>query len=436
MNALKKKAQIVTIIILIYWMGYFILRLTPVSYRFWVSGIGAFLTWGVAPILYILLLGSKIFSLIKGKKIIKIFISIIVLGFLLCWFLFIFFATLFMLEDEVIFAKHYKTVAFFFKVPIVMDESLQLEYLEEKYDSTFIALDNELYVSEEYPMVEFNVKGYASEFKDNYVESMWLYYFEKRCEELGIAREYGIGNDYYDTPSWIYVDLRNEEDMESLAQDIAALMQYVTKETDFFDVHTVSLYFRYELEGQEMTGYLPLGKMGTWHELEKDYYLYSEQVLEKIRLEYEKDRRELEKQKEQVVTSPVPELDTEALALEKLAQLVFDEKLAEQGYFFQVKYNAKGNLYIDLGNKTSEISEDKPVGEYERFTLIYDRTSKNGKCELFVFYKEHYTEEGTNDSTVILDMYAVEKSTGKVIAADKQAWSDVGTREYRKATGE
>ncbi|MBR3823797.1 MAG: hypothetical protein IKJ39_01205 [Lachnospiraceae bacterium] len=335
-----------------------------------------------------------------------------------------------------IFAKHYKTVAFFFKVPIVMDESLQLKYLEEKYDSTFIALDNELYVSEEYPMVEFIVKGYASEFKDNYVESMWLYYFEKGCEELGIAREYGIGNDYYDTPSWIYVDLRNEEDMESLAQDIAALMQYVTKETDFFDVHTVSLYFRYELEGQEMTGHLPLGKMGTWHELEKDYYLYSEQVLEKIRLEYEKDRRELEKQKEQVVTSPVPELDTEALALEKLAQFVFDEKLAEQGYFFQVKYNAKGNLYIDLGNKTTEILEDKPVGEYDRFTLIYDRTSKNGKCELFVFYKEHYTEEGTNDSTAILDMYAVEKSTGKVIAADKQAWSDVGTREYRKATGE
>jgi len=33
-------------------------------------------------------------------------------------------------------------------------------------------------------------------------------------------------------------------------------------------------------------------------------------------------------------------------------------------------------------------------------------------------------------------MYAVEKSTGKVIAAAKQAWSDGGTQEYRKATGE
>jgi hypothetical protein len=67
---------------------------------------------------------------------------------------------------------------------------------------------------------------------------------------------------------------------------------------------------------------------------------------------------------------------------------------------------------------------------------VYDRPSKNGKCELFVFYKEHYTEEGTNDSTAILDMYAVEKSTGKVITADKQSWSDVGTQEYRNATGE
>ena len=105
MKVLQKTTWIVTIIILVYWGGYFILRLTPVSYHFWVCAIGTFLTWGVIPILYILLLGSKIFSLIKGKKIIKIFISIIVLGFLLCWFLLIFFATLFMLEDEVIFAK-------------------------------------------------------------------------------------------------------------------------------------------------------------------------------------------------------------------------------------------------------------------------------------------------------------------------------------------
>lgn len=436
MKALKKTTLIVTVIILIYWSGYFILRLTPVSYRFWVSEIGAFLTWGVAPILYILLLGSKIFSLIKGKKIIKIFISIIVLGFLLCWFLLIFFATLFMLEDEVIFARYYKTVALFFRVPVVVDETLQLEYLEEEYDSAFIALDNELYVSEEYPMVEFIVKGYASEFKDNYVEAMWLYYFEKGYEELGITREYDVSKNYYDAPSWIYIDLKNEEDMESLAQDIAALMQYVTKETDFFDNHTVPLYFRYKLEGQEMTGHLPLGKIGTWHELEKDYYLYSDKVLEQIRFEYEKDLRELEKQKEQVVTSPAPELDTEALTLEELAQFVFDEMLAEQGYLFQVRYNAKGNLYIDLGNKSVEITEDKSVGEYDRFALVYDRTSKNGKCELFVFYREHYTEEEINDTTAILDMYAVEKSTGKVIAAAKQSWSDAGTQEYRKATGE
>lgn len=436
MKVLKKTTWIVTIIILVYWVGYFILRLTPVSYHFWVSAIGTFLTWGVIPILYILLLGSKILSVIKGKNNIKIVISIIVLGFLLNWCILIFFATTSILAYNMEFARYYKAVAFFFKEPVVVDESLHLEYLEEKYDSTFIALDNELYVSEEFPEVKFVVKGNVSEFKDNYVEAMWSYYFEKGCEELGITREYAISNHYYNAPGWIYVDLKNEEDMEALAQDIVALMQYVTKETDFFDEHTVPLFFRYELEGQEMTGYLPLGKIETWRKIEKDYYLNPEQVLKEIRVEYEKDLRELEKQKEQVITPPAPEPDTEALALEELAQLVFDEALAEQGYLFKVKYNAKGNLYIDLGNKTTEISEDKPVGEYDRFTLVYDRPSKNGKCELFVFYKEHYTEEGTNDSTAILDMYAVEKSTGKVITADKQSWSDVGTQEYRNATGE
>lgn len=41
-----------------------------------------------------------------------------------------------------------------------------------------------------------------------------------------------------------------------------------------------------------------------------------------------------------------------------------------------------------------------------------------------------------SDATAILDMYAVEVGTGRVVAADKQNWSDVGTREYRELTGE
>ena len=40
------------------------------------------------------------------------------------------------------------------------------------------------------------------------------------------------------------------------------------------------------------------------------------------------------------------------------------------------------------------------------------------------------------ESTVIVDMYAVETSTGQVVLAGKQSWGDPGTEEYRAITGE
>ena len=99
-----------------------------------------------------------------------------------------------------------------------------------------------------------------------------------------------------------------------------------------------------------------------------------------------------------------------------------------QGYSYEVCYNAKGNLYIDLGSKVS----DKDDGKTYYYRLVYDRTSKNGACELFVLYRS--TE--TWDNEAIVDMYAVENDTGKVVVSGRKTWSDVGTKEYREMTGE
>ena len=114
---------------------------------------------------------------------------------------------------------------------------------------------------------------------------------------------------------------------------------------------------------------------------------------------------------------------------ETAALLIYEAVLREQGYSYGLKYNAKGNLYIDLGNE----------GEYH-FTLVYDRTSKNGACELFVLYKEHCIRDDAgniiSESTAILDMYAVEMETERVITSGRKAWEDVGSKEYREATGE
>lgn len=121
------------------------------------------------------------------------------------------------------------------------------------------------------------------------------------------------------------------------------------------------------------------------------------------------------------------EQEPEADYRETAARAVYDAVLLEEGFSYEVYYNAKGNLYIELGTKTSE--ED---GRTYSYSLVYDRPSKNGACELLVLYR---TAEGSENEAIV-DMYAVETASGKVVASGRKAWSDVGTEEYRKITGE
>ena len=97
---------------------------------------------------------------------------------------------------------------------------------------------------------------------------------------------------------------------------------------------------------------------------------------------------------------------------------------AEDASQVTYSYNAKGNFYAVF--ETGE--ED---GNSWSNLLVYDRTSKNGKCELFVYERE---EDGKD--TQLLGFYAVEKETGKVISGEKTSWSEVGSEAYQEATGE
>jgi len=86
------------------------------------------------------------------------------------------------------------------------------------------------------------------------------------------------------------------------------------------------------------------------------------------------------------------------------------------------------------GNQEAIIYEDEQVVRFLRF----DRESQNGKCLLYVYYEADKNEDGSYSPTEarILDMFAYVIDTGEVIASGKTAWSDVGTKEYREATGE
>ena len=70
--------------------------------------------------------------------------------------------------------------------------------------------------------------------------------------------------------------------------------------------------------------------------------------------------------------------------------------------------------------------------------LVYDRVSKNEKCLLYVYHEADKASDGSYSlqEARILDMYAYVIDTGEVIDSGRQAWGDVGTSEYREATGE
>lgn len=127
------------------------------------------------------------------------------------------------------------------------------------------------------------------------------------------------------------------------------------------------------------------------------------------------------------------ELNLSITTPEEGAKRVYQVMFADKGYSAEVCYNAKGNLYLQLGGAISDVQNED---ERNRFTLVYDRISANGKCYLYVHYMEHLSPDGSNDAIVILDMYAVDMQTGVVIEADKQNWNDLGTDQYRVMTGE
>ena len=99
-----------------------------------------------------------------------------------------------------------------------------------------------------------------------------------------------------------------------------------------------------------------------------------------------------------------------------------------------MEYNAKGNFYATLGEGTAELEGAPGIFAYKD-TVVYDRESQNGKCHLFVYYRTYY-QDGTEYSTEILDMYAVDKKTGDVYASGRHDWADVGNEAHREATGE
>lgn len=107
-------------------------------------------------------------------------------------------------------------------------------------------------------------------------------------------------------------------------------------------------------------------------------------------------------------------------------QYLADEGQATATDITQLKhgFTAKGTFYtiFESGETDGETYENR---------LVYDRTSANGECELFVYQR---VSDGSD--TELLGFYAVNKESNQVISADKTSWGGVSSNAYKEATGE
>lgn len=467
-----KKTTVATIIVaiisILFVTGSYVIRHTELSYRMWVQACGGVTVIFILPLLLIVSIGRYLYQKVKVRNVIKVILSLGVGAGYCIWAYFGIFLLAFSLDTEkrltddllVVnkgfldpYYAYYRPVAFFFKVPGALNDEVKVEYLEEKYHKDFhfgAGQENAetIIYAEEYPEINISVSLWGMELTDNFVESITTKYLEEGFRELGITREYYVSENYAGHSGWMYMELKDERDIPAFAQDASGLIQYVTEKSDLWKDYRGILLF-YSGEEQEIKGQLPFGKMSQWDEISKDYYLYPEQIEIVLAAQYEDAKDRLDRRKQlgyEVDGNAASEQDNAGAvhlttdfavdSIEQAAETIYNNVLKDAGYTCKVKYNAAGNLYLDLGSRPAGEPEDKNSTGTYYFSLVYDRTSKNGACELFVLYKEHYTEDGINDGTTILDMYAVEIATGNVIAADKHHWEELSSQAYRDVTGE
>lgn len=287
----------------------------------------------------------------------------------------------------------------------------------------FISVNEEnVFYCEDYPSVAVGcIFDGLQGFDDDFEYAVANYYLNAGYDALHIKRRVELSEPYLLRNGVFYMEINGMQDLSSFAEDASALIDYVESRTDFFEEHRGSIGFYANDGDKRFYETFPFGKLSEWDIYPKKYYKNPENFAEVISNRYTK-MLEQNEEMEQFLHS-----DASENTVESSAALLYENVLKEQGYSFEPNYNAKGNFYAELG-----IRKDETTGNEYSYSIVYDRKSKNGQCELFVFYK---TKIGETESEIV-DMYAVHSETEQVIASGKRAWSDIGSEEYRKLTGE
>lgn len=488
-NTLKKLLLIVSGISALYIAISYGLTFTELHLREWVKASGILCIGIVIPLLWLLLLRQKVYHKQEVTKVKGIILHLVALACFAVWGFFVFLYFIFNVDEDKRLTKslmvcneadflqenviaYYEPVGFFFKKRCGRTQEKNQEYLEEKYGKE---------VLERYRGLDILVyfESFREGLGDNLAGEVFRMHVIQALEDLKIDRNYYIKDLEYAGKKDLYLELKGQEDISKFSEDVTAIFTYIDSKTDFFKKDRSSLYFYSGEEENRVTGHLPFGKFTSYDNLPNKYYEDSVEMEALVQKNYLDGVMYLEKQKarekemaemlwkiqeqakkketeneekleggtvkeqaenegvilsEENVTGEVTQ--TQGFFQEEAAKRVYEEYLEAEGYDFEVKYNAKGYLYIDLEYRPAGEPQDKSQTGFYGHKLVYDRSSKNKKCEIFVLQRSHYTEDGMEESTVIENMYAVETTTGQVVVADKQSWGDPGTEEYREITGE
>ena len=479
-NMLKICLLIAMVISTLYLVISYGLTFTELHFREWAKAVGIICTGIIIPFLGLLLIRQNIYNKHKITKVNGIIMHVVALICSAVWVCLVFLYLMFHVDEDKRLTKslmvsneaeflqenviaYYEPVGLFFKKRCGRTQEKNQEYLVEKYGKE---------VLERYRGLDVFVyfESFDMGLGDNLVDEVFRMYIIQALEALNIDRNYYIKDWEYAGKKDLYLELKGQEDISDFSNDVTDIFTYINQKTDFFKKYRDVFYFYSGEEENQITGYLPFGNLSTYDNLPNNYYedskrieplvlekylvgvanledrLAYEKEMEEIRLKIQEQEKEIETGKEETagnegetfagenVTGDVSE--SQGFFQEEASKRIYEEYLEAEGFAFEVKYNAKGFLYIDLEYRPAGEPEDKSQTGFYGHRLLYDRSSKNGKCELFVLERSHYTEDGMEESTVIVDMYAVDTVTGQVVVANKQNWSDPGTEEYREITGE
>lgn len=362
--------------------------------------------------------------------------------------------------DSHVVYHYYEPIAGFLKKPYEpLSEAIEVK-VSEKYGELFVACEADKQMEQqmflriytmqpvENPELKFHIYSGAEVFgiTDDYRQARTNWILDNNAEFTEIANmpqedvtqgAESEGKHLCEAPIVpIYNVAYGIEKSGIIAQAVAELMEdEICKNAEYGRAYITLTIWKGNMQADDI--YVPIAD-----------YVNEAWIVEKIAEEYvefESNEIEVEKVPEALSNHADSVLSEEEQMLQadtgtpqtiEGAYLCLYEAIFEpEGEPYAPSYNAKGNFYALLSReeRTSDGTDEKMEIEKK---VVYDRVSENGECHLFVYYETWIGDDGAEYTTAIRNTYAVNMETGEVFPSGKHAWEDVGTEEFREATGE